>query len=169
MPAKTETPPPSLARELAALDRMTTAELREKFAAVFDEPTTAGNRAWLLRRVGWRIQALAEGDLSERARARAAELARDADLRLTPPADRPTPVAAPALPTAPPMALDPRLPAIGTVLTRTYKGAVVRVKVQPDGLEYDGERYRSLSAVAKAVTGSHCNGYLFFRLTGGAA
>ncbi len=63
-------------------------------------------------------------------------------------------------------ALDPRLPAVGTVPTRTYKGGVVRVKVQPDGLEYDGELYRSLSAVAKAVTGSHCNGYLFFRLTG---
>ncbi|HEX4611274.1 MAG TPA: DUF2924 domain-containing protein [Urbifossiella sp.] len=70
MPAKPDTAPPpspSLARELAALDRMTTRELRDKFAQVFGEPTAAGNRAWLVRRVGWRLQALAEGDLSERA------------------------------------------------------------------------------------------------------
>ena len=33
-----------------------------------------------------------------------------------------------------------------------------------EGLEYDGTRYKSLSAVAKAITGSHCNGYRFFRL-----
>jgi hypothetical protein len=49
--ANPEPAPPSLARELAALDRMTTRELRDKFAAVFGEPT-AGNRAWLVRRVG---------------------------------------------------------------------------------------------------------------------
>jgi hypothetical protein len=117
MPAKPDAappPPPSLARELAALDRMTTRELRDKFAQVFGEPTAAGNRAWLVRRVGWRLQALAEGDLSARAKARAAELARDADLRLTPPADRPEPIPQPAAPeaTAPP-ALDPRLPRSG--------------------------------------------------------
>jgi hypothetical protein len=84
MPAKTATPPPTLARELASLDRMTTVDLREKNAELFGEPTTAGNRAWLARRVGWRLQALAEGDLSERVRLRAAELARHAGLRLLP-------------------------------------------------------------------------------------
>jgi hypothetical protein len=49
---------------------------------------------------------------------------------------------------------------------------VVKVTVRADGLEYAGQLYPSLSAAAKAVTGSHCNGYLFFRLTtpaGGAA
>jgi hypothetical protein len=71
VPATTEKPP-TLAKGLAALDRMTAVELRDKYAAVFGEPTTAGNRAWLIRRVGWRLQALAEGDLSERARGRAA-------------------------------------------------------------------------------------------------
>jgi hypothetical protein len=40
------------------------------------------------------------------------------------------------------------------------------VQVLPDGFEYEGQVYCSLSAVAKAVTGSHCNGFLFFRLTG---
>ena len=65
MPATTEKPP-SLAKELAALERMTAAELRDKYAAVFGEPAASGNRAWLARRVGWRMQALAEGDLTSR-------------------------------------------------------------------------------------------------------
>jgi hypothetical protein len=43
------------------------------------------NKSWLIKRIAWRLQALAEGDLSERARQRAKELANDADLRLSPP------------------------------------------------------------------------------------
>jgi len=165
MPATTEKPP-TLAKELAALERMTAADLRDKYVEVFGEPAASGNRAWLARRVGWRMQALAEGDLSDRARARAAELARDADLRLTAPKEQPTAPTA-AAPIA--AVLDPRLPGVGTVLTRRYKGAEVRVKVAADGFEYAGDRYGSLSAVAKAVTGTHTNGFLFFRLTRGGA
>jgi hypothetical protein len=164
MPATTEKPP-TLAKELAALERMTAAELRDRYAAVLGEPAASGNRAWLARRVGWRMQVLAEGDLTERAKARAAELARDADLRLTAPKEQPEPTT-----TAPIAAvLDPRLPGVGTVLTRKYKGAEVRVKIAADGFEYAGDRYASLSAVAKAVTGTHTNGFLFFRLTRGGA
>lgn len=162
MPATTERPP-TLSKELAALERMTAAELRDKYAAVFGEPAASGNRAWLARRVGWRMQALAEGDLSDRARTRAAELARDADLRLSAPKERPEPAGTAASPIA--AVLDPRLPGVGTVITRRYKGAEVRVKVAADGFEYAGDRYASLSAVAKAVTGTHTNGFLFFRLT----
>ena len=68
--------------EVAALRRMTAAELRRRFTELFGETTHATNKTWLIRRIAWRLQALAEGDLSERARQRAAELARDADLRL---------------------------------------------------------------------------------------
>lgn len=74
-----------VAKELAALQRMGVAALREKYAEVFGEGTTTGNRTWLIRRIAWRIQSNAEGDLSERAKARAAELARDSDLRVTAP------------------------------------------------------------------------------------
>jgi hypothetical protein len=165
MPATTDKPP-TLTRELAALERMTAAELRDKYVAVFGEPAASGNRAWLTRRVGWRLQALAEGDLSERARTRAAELARDADLRLSAPKEHPE-LASTAAPI--PAVLDPRLPGVGTVLTRRYKGAEVRVKIAADGFEYAGDRYGSLSAVAKAVTGTHTKGFLFFRLTRGGA
>ena len=65
MPATTEKPP-TLPRELAALERMTATELRDKYVHLFGEPAASGNRAWLARRVGWRMQALAEGDLSDR-------------------------------------------------------------------------------------------------------
>jgi hypothetical protein len=47
---------------------------------------------------------------------------------------------------------------------RQYKGRQVRVIVRADGFEYDGTRYKTLTAVAEQVTGSHVNGYRFFRL-----
>jgi len=73
----------NVGKELAALQRLTVKELRTRYAEVFGEATNANNRAWLVKRLAWRLQALAEGDLSERARRRAAELASDADLRMT--------------------------------------------------------------------------------------
>ena len=154
--------------ELTALTHMGVSELRGKYAELFGEPTRTGNRTWLVRRIAWRLQALAEGDLSERARRRAEELARDADLRLTPP--RGTIQTPPATPdrSEPTLKLraDARVPPPGTVLTRSYKGQTLRVQILAHGFLYAGQIYPSLSAVAKAVTGSHCNGYLFFRLTG---
>jgi hypothetical protein len=156
----------NVARELAALQRLTVKELRARYAEVFGEETNAHNKAWLVKRIAWRLQALAEGDLSERARQRAAELANDADLRLNPPKALPVALAEPAACKVLPFRPDDRLPPPGTILTRKYKGEVLQVKVLPHGFEYEGQVYRSLSAVAKAITGSHCNGYLFFRLGG---
>src|SRR5262245_38723355 len=72
-------------KETAALNKLTTLELRPRFGEVFGERTLANNRVWLIRRIVWRLQAIAEGDPSERARQRAAELANDADLRVVPP------------------------------------------------------------------------------------
>src|SRR5260370_11956029 len=71
--------------EVAALQRLGPKQLRARYAEVFGEATAANNRTWLIRRIAWRLQARAEGDLSERARRRAEELADDADLRLSPP------------------------------------------------------------------------------------
>jgi Protein of unknown function (DUF2924) len=160
--------PLNLTHEVAALDRLGVADLRLRFAALFGEPTRAGNKTWLIKRLAWRLQALAEGDLSERARRRAAELAQDADLRLTPP--RPGTAAARRStvdpPPPPPRPHDPRLPPVGTVLTRVYKGRTLHVTILSHGFECDGTVYTSLSATAKAVTGSHCNGFLFFGLPG---
>ena len=160
--------PADVGPQVAALEHMTVAELRARHAEVFGETTQAGHRTWLTKRIAWRLQALAEGDLSERARQRVEELARDADLRLTAP--RGTVPDLPAMPDRSQSTLklqaDARVPPPGTVLTRSYKGRTLRVQVLPHGFLYAGHTYPSLSAVAKAVTGSHCNGYLFFRLTG---
>src|SRR5687767_2129203 len=74
--------------ELAALQAMTTGELCERYRALFGQPVRTRHKAYLVRKIAWRVQALAEGDLSERARRRAAELAHDADVRLMPPRPR---------------------------------------------------------------------------------
>jgi hypothetical protein len=153
--------------EVDALRSLNAKELRERFAELFGQPTHTGNRTWLIRRIAWRLQALAEGDLSERARHRAAVLANDADLRIGPP---PAPRATQATSRAVSSALstttgaerDSRLPPPGTVPTRPYKGQVLQVLVRSDGFEFDGRLFPSLSAAAKAITGSHCNGFLFF-------
>jgi hypothetical protein len=157
--------PLDIGAELAQLGQLTIGELRLKYVAIFGQPTRTGNKVWLIRRLAWRLQALAEGDLSERARQRAAELACDADLRLSPPRNPESKL--PSEEDSPRrLRLSGRhpLPPPGTVLVRPYKGQTLQVRVVPDGFAYDGQVYRSLSAVAKAITGSHCSGHLFFRL-----
>ncbi len=150
--------PLDIQREVSSLEKMTAGELRERYAEVFGETTRSRHKRWLIRRIIWRMQANAEGDLSERARQRAAELAVDAEVRTTPPKD----FTASRVPKA--GSHDPRLPAPGTSIVRQYKGREIEVRVLKSGFEWEGDRYQSLSAVAKAVTGSHCNGFRFFNL-----
>jgi hypothetical protein len=154
----------NILNEVATLQRLSIAQLRQRFAELFGEATAASNRTWLIKRIAWRLQALAEGDLSERARRRAAELAQDADLRLNPPRSKTTPTT-PLEPMTVTTPLDPRLPPPGTILTRPYKGQLLQVQVLTEGFAYAGSVYPSLSAVAKAITGSHTNGFHFFRAT----
>jgi hypothetical protein len=156
-----------LSKELAQLPKLMVKELRLKYAEVFGEPTNAANKDWLVKRIAWRMQANALGGLSERALRRAVELANDSDLRLNPP--KTIPMASAARTNVPQR--DPRLPIPGTILVRDYKGKQVQVQVLKDGFQYDGANYFTLSAVAKAITGSHCNGFHFFRLakSGGQA
>jgi hypothetical protein len=154
-------------KEVAALRAMSVGQLCERYAELFGEASRTRHKAYLIRKIAWRLQAIAEGDLSERARRRAEELADDADVRVTPPRGfdaRLRPGSASTKPTI--ASTDCRLPSPGTAIVRKYKGQTLRVLVLPDGLEFDGGRYKSLSAVAKAITGSHCNGYRFFRLEG---
>ncbi len=158
----------SLERQIAELGGLTVPELRRKYTELFGDVTGCGNKPWLIKRIAWRLQALAEGGLSERARQRAAELANEADLRLNPPKIlRLQPAmsmgASNSKPETP-ICSDSRLPLPGTVLTRSYKGQTLQVRVLGQGFEFGGAVYRSLSAVAKAITGSHCNGFHFFGL-----
>ena len=156
----------NIGKEVAALQRMTVGELRERYAELFGESTRTCNKTWLIRRIVWRMQSLEEGDLSERARRQAMELATDSDLRVTAPrVPKPSPDARRRTKTIPcRIEPDTRVPLPGTVITRRYKGRLIQVKVLRKGFEFEGELYKSLSAVAKQVTGSHWNGYRFFNL-----
>ena len=154
----------NVSRELAALRHMTPSQLRDKYVEVFGEVCRTGNKDFLFKRIAWRIQSNAEGSLSERARQRAVDLARDADIRTTMPkqpksaGDSQTSIR----PAPPPERR--RIPLPGTILTRQYRGRLIEVTVLPGGFEWEGEVYKSLTAVAQAVTGSHWNGFLFFNL-----
>jgi hypothetical protein len=153
----------NVAKEVAALEGMRVAEMRARYAQVFGEETRVGNKAWLIKRIIWRLQALAEGDLSERARRRAVELAQDADLRLSPPRQKRTAPASVQKNGKARALINGHLPLPGTILTRWYKGKTLSIQVLRHGFEHEGQVYKSLSAVAKAITGSHTSGYLFFR------
>lgn len=155
---------PETAVAIARLDTMTVNELRTFHLRALGEPTASRHKTWLVRRIAWRLQAAEEGGLSERALARAAELAKDAQLRerrpvVTPSADAPARTKLVALP----QSRDPGL-APGTVLRREWKGRPILATVHPEGFEYGGTIYRSLSALATAVTGTKWNGHAFFGL-----
>ena len=150
----------NMAKELALLAKLTPGELRLKYAAVFGEETNSRNKDWLTKRIAWRLQANVEGDLSERAKRRAEELANDADLRVKAPSasTQRTVTRTVALPTP------TGAPRPGTVLAREYKGQMIQVAVKANGFEFEGENYKTLSALAKKITGTHTSGNLFFRL-----
>lgn len=156
----------NVAKEIAALERMTVSELRERYEKLFNETTRARNRTWLIRRIIWRMQSLEQGGLSARAIQKANELANSADLRVTAPRESKLAPDAPERTKTMPCRIQgsSRVPLPGTVITRRYKGQLIQVKVVPGGFEFEGELFKSLSAVVKRVTGSHWNGYKFFNL-----
>ncbi len=151
----------NITTEVAAMQRMTVKELQRKYEEVFGEACRSNHKQALIKRIAWRLQANEEGDLSERARRRAAELANDADLRMSAPARQGQQVRSSIV-----RSHDSRIPMPGTVLSREYKGQTIQVTVLPGGFDYEGAVYSSLSAAAKAITGSHTSGFLFFRLNG---
>ena len=155
-------------REIAALRQMTVRQLRSRHQELFGESPRSAHKQHLVRRIAWRIQALAEGDLSERARRRAAELACDADLRIRAPRSKqPSRTQRINQPEDSPGPRDPRLPMPGTLLVRRYRGEIRQVKVLEQGFEYGDDIYNSLTAVVHKITGKHWNGYHFFGLTKG--
>jgi len=156
---------PEVHRQIEVLRTLKTKALKARYRELFGEESRSSNAAHLFRRIAWRLQALAEGDLSERARERAALLATDVDLRLRP-SRRFWEGLADADQRARHQGRDPRVPETGTMLERQYEGQTVRVKVLKDGFEYEGKHYVSLSSIASAVTGTRWNGFSFFRLKG---
>lgn len=158
----TTTTDETMAATVAALERMTVGELKDRWRELMGEEPRSNNRQWLWKRLAWHVQAKAYGGLSDRARQRARELVDETQIRVRPTREFKARIDQQATSAV----KDRRLPAPGAVVTRQYKGRRVEVTVLPRGFEYDGVTYRSLSAVARAVTGSHWNGYLFFELGG---
>jgi len=157
----------TVAAQVARLETMSVNQLAQQFEELFGEECRSRHKRYLIRRIAWRLQANAEGGLSERARVRAEELANDAEIRVTPPrAKESKSDDTPPTTIKMDVARDPRLPPPGNWIERNYKGQPIRVLMVADGFEYEGRRYRSLSAIAKVVTGSHVNGFQFFRLWG---
>jgi len=154
-------------KEIRGLRYLTVTGLRARYREVFGEESRSNHKQFLVRRVAWRLQELAEGGLSERARRRAMEIANDADFRIRAPKVFPA-LDGEASERTYSMKIDgkrdPRLPKAGTLLTREYEGRCIVVKVNEDNFEFEGGVYRSLSRIAQQVTGTKWNGFAFFGL-----
>jgi hypothetical protein len=138
---------PILAR-LAALKAMSVNELKTEWQALFDAPAPNNSRTFLESRLAYRIQELIYGGPDKQTRRLLDLLADEVEGTLT----RKAQIA------------DPRNPVVGTKLIREWDGIAHTVTVLKEGFEWGGQRYKSLSAVARAITGTRWNGYRFFGL-----
>ena len=150
-----------LARILA-LKTASLPELQKEYEAVFDgKKAPSNNKTYLWQKIAYKIQELEYGGLPEEARAKAKDLAKEYD-PINNKVLRPNGINNGADKTC--ISRDRRLPMPGTVITKEYKGANILVKILEKGFEYNGKVYKTLTAIAKEVTGSHWNGYLFFNM-----
>jgi hypothetical protein len=133
-------------------------EIHSKYVELFnDNDVSAAHKTYMLRKIAYRLQELELGGMSSLAQKRLKDLIGKYD-PINNKAFRPEPSITKVSPK------DRRLPIPGTVITKEYKGCRYTVKVLEKGFEYEGKFYNSLSAIAKEITGSHWNGYLFFNL-----
>lgn len=156
----------------AALDRLSVPELAARYAELYGKPPRLRHKRYLVKRCAWKLQERELGGLSAVALARLEELI--AEIKIPDPPDRRVAIAKlekrraraaatqpPTAPTAPPGRPDSLRP--GTIIAREWRGQMLRLTVLGDeGFELDGVVHASLSAAAKAVTGAHWNGRLFW-------
>ncbi len=161
----------NVAAELRRYESLTTGQLHQEHLRVTGERARSNNRPFLIKRILWNRQAATRGGLTERARARANELARDQDLRVRPPQAIHDAVKAAAAPIVAPADTDAttaakapfsELPPVGSVIMKQYCGRRLQVQVVADGFVFEQQHFKSLSAVARHVTGANWNGRLFF-------
>ena len=143
-------PPADVLGRLAALKDASTATLKQQWRELFGKEPPPFNRPYLQSRLAYRIQELAYGGLKPETRARLEALGEQLDggnvvLRR--------------------IRADSR-PLAGTRLLREWKGIEHAVTVLADGFEWEGRPYSSLSAIARAITGTRWNGWTFFGLKG---
>lgn len=150
-----------LARQLEALQDMGLAELRAQHRTLFGEEAKSKNLPFLRKKLAFRLQERVEGGLSPEALARIEELAPKV---LPEDPARPSRVLMPPVKAKPQPIRDVRLPKPGTRLQRTFRGCTYEVDVKEDGFVYRDRTYRSLSAIAREITGTAWNGFAFFGL-----
>jgi Protein of unknown function (DUF2924) len=135
----------SVLAELAALKTKSTPELRAQWEGLFDRPAPPYGRKMLEARIGYRLQELRFGGLSERARRKLDALAEQLEPKGARRRNAGRPIA-------------------GTQLIRQWAATEHVVTVRQDDFEYNGRSYKSLSAIARTITGTRWNGPLFFGL-----
>lgn len=144
--------------QIIALKNAPISELKQKYSELFaGKNTSSDNRTYLWQKIVYRIQELEYGGLPEEAQIKVKELAQEYD-PINNKALRPNAAKIQSL------SRDQRLPIPGTIITKEYKGIAVEVKVLDKGFEYKSKAYKSLTAIAKEITGCHWNGYLFFNM-----
>ena len=145
--------------QLKALESMSNAEMAARFKEMTGCEARSHNRSWLRKRLAWQLQESQFGGLSADTLAKVEEL-KPLAAKLFDPATRkgrrPSKATVPAIPR------DPRLPEPGGVLRRSFGGAVHEVTVLADGFDYQGRHFRSLSNIARQITGTPWNGFTFF-------
>lgn len=151
-----ETPENNLIIEIMALKNASLEEIKAKYAEIFGLESPSTNKIFLWKKIAYRLQEQHYGGLPEATQGRINELI-----------ERYDPVNNKSMRPINPepgmkMARDRRLPIPGAIIKKEYKGRVHDVKVLENGFEYEGKTYKTLSAVAKAITGAHWNGFLFF-------
>ena len=163
----------ALAARIARVGQMPPRELRQTYRHAFGRETTSGNRAWLVRRISNRLREIEESHQRLPALAMAQAVAKDLGCEdgffrylqtLPPVVPLPRPPEEAFEPQHASRARDPRIPPPGAVLLRHFGDRDYHVTVTDEGFLLGRHRSRSLSAVAKAITGKHWNGYLFFSL-----
>src|ERR1700680_649347 len=131
---------------IEALRQMTVGQLKQKYGEVFGQASRSNHKQFLFRRIAWRLQALAYGDLSEQVRRRALALAQDVDLRIKAPqhlVGNAEQLLQPTLRSRHRNGRDGRLPGPGSILRREFKGQMVVVQVLAEGFQYQDRFYKS--------------------------
>lgn len=158
----------SIAAQVLALEDMTVAQLRERWKEVFGEETKQRHRRYLIKRLAWRLQEDQLPKLTPEQEERVQQYMREYEAmppeKWFPNAGRGRKTTASKMPPGKPQRR--RLPQPGSVITRNWKGHQVAVKVLTKGFEFQGRIYRSLSGIAREVTGTSWNGWKFFGLDG---
>ena len=148
-----------LMTEIAALEKASVEELQKRYKELYGEDTASANKTYLLRKIAYRLHELEYGSLSIEAKHRLEELIVTYD-----PINNKTLRLDKVMINQTISTKDKRLPIPGTTITKEYKGSIYKVRVLEKGFEYNGKIYKSLTAIAYEITGSHWNGYSFFKM-----